>query len=107
MQQKSIRFYDSLGQDGMFYMKNLMRYLQDEHQNKKGFPLPTSNEWRLENIVSPLQTNAVDCGVFVCMFITFLALDCPLTFGQQDMALCRNLIALAIWKEIVRYKHRV
>jgi len=45
---------------------------------------------------SPKQTNAYDCGVFLCMTITHLAMRSPLTFTQQDMPHYRQHIARRI-----------
>ena len=45
---------------------------------------------------SPKQGNAYDCGVFLCMTITHLALEAPLTLSQLDMPLYRQHIAKRI-----------
>ena len=39
------------------------------------------------------QSNTYDCGVFLCMAITYVALKAPLTFTQDDMSQCRQHIA--------------
>jgi Ulp1 family protease len=47
MAKKKIYMYDSLGSSGEKYLKSLFRYIQDEHQTKKGTPLPDIDEWEL------------------------------------------------------------
>ena len=45
---------------------------------------------------TPTQRNAYDCGVFLCMTITYSALQAPLNFTQDDMSQCRQHIAQRI-----------
>jgi sentrin-specific protease 1 len=47
IQEKRIQFYDSMGDDGMMYLEALFQYVKDEHQDKKGSPLPDQDQWRL------------------------------------------------------------
>jgi sentrin-specific protease 1 len=47
MQDKRIQMYDSMGSNGMHYLESLLQYVKDEHQAKKGTPLPDAHEWRL------------------------------------------------------------
>jgi len=98
MQEKRIQFYDSMGGSGMNYLEDLLRYLQDEHQDKKKCPLPDLDQWELVTCTpdTPRQRNCYDCGVFTCMFCDFLSKDCPLVFGQDHVTQCRQRIALAI-----------
>jgi sentrin-specific protease 1 len=44
---KRIHIYDSMGSDGTMYLESILRYLQDEHQDKKGTPLPDIDQWEL------------------------------------------------------------
>jgi len=37
---RAIRYYDSMGGTGAPYLKAMLKYLKDEHQTKKGGPLP-------------------------------------------------------------------
>jgi Ulp1 protease family, C-terminal catalytic domain len=98
MKEKRIQFYDSFGGSGESYLEDLFQYLQDEHIDKKGYPLPDADKWKLVPCTrdTPHQKNGFDCGVFTCMFIDFLAKDCPLVFGQDHITQCRNRIALSI-----------
>ena len=59
MQEKRIQLYDSMGSNGMHYLQSLFQYIKDEHQAKKGTPLPDAQEWRLVSCESatPRQRN--------------------------------------------------
>ena len=98
MLEKRIQFYDSMGGPGLSYLQDILRYLQDEHQDKKKCPMPDVDEWELATCTSdtPRQCNCFDCGVFTCMFCDFLSRDCPLVFGQDHVTQCRQRIALSI-----------
>ena len=102
MSEKRIQFYDSCRNlsDDKRYLKGLMQYLKDEHFDKKGCPLPDEDEWELVECTldTPQQHNGFDCAVFLCMFCDFLSIDCPLTFSQEHINRCRELIALSIMK---------
>jgi Ulp1 family protease len=47
MQEKTIRFYDSMGSAGLEDMKCIFRYIKDEHMDKKKSPLPDADSWKL------------------------------------------------------------
>ena len=125
MQQKRLQYFDSMGGDGMQYLSVLLRYLQDEHQDKKKEPLPDADDWELVPsskdtpqqrngtydgtvqmpalpirrtllIVSSLHSTGYDCGVFTCMFADFISKDCPLVFDQRHITQCRERIAVSI-----------
>ena len=91
-------FCPEQGGDGMHYLENIKRYIEDEHMDKKKTPLSCSDEWNLVpcQMNTPRQKNGYDCGVFTCMFADFLSKDCPLVFGQDHVNQCRNRIALSI-----------
>lgn len=99
MKEKRIQYYDSFGGNGEKYVRDLFRYLQDEHRDKKKCDLPEADSWTLvfrSVDDTPRQRNGVDCGVFVCMFADFLAQNYPLCFSQDDLPRCRERVALAI-----------
>ena len=100
IKEKRIQMYDSLGSRGMHYLKCLFQYLQDEHMDKKGAPLPDINEWKLVVCQpgTPCQRNGFDCGVFTCMFADFLSRDWPLVFTQEHITQYRERIALFIMR---------
>jgi hypothetical protein len=99
LQERRIQFYDSMGGDGMYYMKALLQYLKDEWASmNNGQELPNSTEWRLVSCTSdtPQQKNGFDCGVFTCMFADFLSMGRSLSFTQDHVTRCRERIALSI-----------
>jgi hypothetical protein len=57
--EKRIQVYDSMGSGGSFYLDTIFRYLQDEHKDKKGGPLPDIDQWQLVTTTSdtPRQRN--------------------------------------------------
>jgi sentrin-specific protease 1 len=60
MQEKRIQFYDSLGADGKDYLRHLLRYLKDDHKDKKNVPLPDPKSWKLvscDRETTPQQPN--------------------------------------------------
>jgi Ulp1 family protease len=61
---KTITYYDSLGNPGWNHLTRIHRYLQDEHDNTYGTPLPPGWTTTPTPESTPLQTNGYDCGVF-------------------------------------------
>jgi hypothetical protein len=57
--EKRIQIYDSMGAGGSYYLDSIFRYLQDEHKDKKGSPLPDIDDWQLVPTTSdaPRQRN--------------------------------------------------
>jgi sentrin-specific protease 1 len=100
MQARSIQFYDSLGGNGMTWVEGIFQYIQDEHMDKKKFPLPDRDTWRLIPCQAncPQQDNGYDCGVFTCAFADYLSLDKEPNFGQSHVTELRHRIALSIIK---------
>ena len=100
IQQRKIQFFDSMGDSGMEYLKHILHYLKDEHESKKGTPLPDEESWELVPCLPdvPRQRNGYDCGVFTCMFADFISKDSPLVFNQSHVTQCRERIALSILK---------
>ena len=94
MQEKRIQIYDSYNSPGIIYLNNLIEYLKCEYQDKKN----AIGNWKNWNLVScqddtPSQTNSYDCGVFVCMYIQFIADNRELNFNQDDVSSYRKFIA--------------
>jgi Ulp1 family protease len=106
MLDKTIDVLDSLGNSGIHYQMTLLRYLQDEHMDQKGGPLPDLESWRLipPRETTPQQQNLNDCGVFVCQFAAAVLFDweelsCnPVRVWSsfRGVLSCRILIASAI-----------
>lgn len=99
-EEKSIKYYDSLGGRNFKCLKLILQYLVFEHfhKKKKEF-LP--NGWSLKNMTTqcPQQSNLWDCGVFVCTFAEYLARDEHFNFSQKDMSKFRKKIKLEIKKK--------
>ena len=54
-------------------------------------------EWKLiSRTHNPMQTNTLDCGVFVILFMDLLMLGVPLVFGSADISLIRRKLTLEI-----------
>jgi sentrin-specific protease 1 len=99
MEQKKIKYYDSLRFDNVTrhgcrhkikmhedILQVLRDYLQNKHIKDKHEDFP--NEWKLCTICKVPQqdkTNTTDCGVFVCMYCNFILNDCKLDFSQNDI----------------------
>lgn len=100
MEEKKIQYYDSMGGTEWNTLEGLLRYLKDDHQAKKGCPLPDADQWELVGCTedTPQQRNGYDCGVFTCMFCDFISKDCALAFTQDHVNQCRERIALSIMK---------
>ncbi len=99
MEQKKIKYYDSLHFDNVTRhgcrhkikmqedtLQVLRDYLQNEHMKDKHKDLP--NEWKLHTMCKVPQQdkrNTTGCGVFVCMYCNFILNDCKLDFSQNDI----------------------
>lgn len=90
---RSIKYYDSLGGRNFMCLKIILKYLILEFKDKKEDEF-NANGWLLMNVSKcPKQDNLWDCGVFVCMFAEHLARGAPLNFSQSDMHKFREQIA--------------
>jgi hypothetical protein len=68
MQEHRIEFYDSMSfGGGMLYLQFLMQYIRDEHQQKKGIPLPDEGSWTL--IPCQMETPQQENGKFHRSFV--------------------------------------
>ena len=56
---------------------------------------PHPSGWRLVDTQpnTPQQIGIVDCGVFVCLAVSFLSEGLPLTYTQRDIPRVRRMIA--------------
>jgi len=61
---------DSMCNEGVEILQSTMSYLKDEHLRLFNSSLPRINTWTLKSWGAsiPQQSNAFDCGVFVCIF---------------------------------------
>ena len=110
--EKTISYYDSMGggrvnmgcchalyEPPSHHMDRVLQYLQREHEDKKGSPLPSvwtcnpvgeSNDVHLQDGQIPQQENTYDCGVFLCKFADCISRGLPFSFSQRDMPEMRN-----------------
>ena len=100
MKKKIIWNLDSLGSSDKDFCEIMLKWLQDEHFDKKKSVLPI-NDWTIKGPPAdlPRQNNGVDCGVFLCMFAYFLSQGrIPTTkdFSQKEMPHIRKLVTLWI-----------
>jgi len=91
MQEKKVVIYDSLPvEDGREdYLTDILQYLKDEHKHKHGLDLPNVDNWTTVpcpkgNAIAPLQGPTNDCGVFLCLFMDLILLNCPAMVLSQD-----------------------
>ncbi|GBE61518.1 Ulp1 protease C-terminal catalytic domain-containing protein [Babesia ovata] len=89
-QSRRIMIFDSLGGYHSLFFRNMRRWLQDEHLNKKKVPIEDINEWEhspayAAEVGAPRQNNGHDCGVFLCLYAECISVGKPFDFSQQDI----------------------
>ena len=105
VQHKVIRYFDSMNGQGYDYLNATLRYLKDEHVDKKKTPLDTDG-WTLLPTTpdTPQQQNGYDCGVFATFFAHFMSLDgTEPDFDQSNINLLRRRLLLSILDKNVPY----
>ena len=88
LQKKRFEYFDSLGGEDHECLDSLAQYLRDEFQNKRAEDRPDILDWARvfpKNI--PQQRNGIDCGVFLSMFASHLAVEAEL--AEMDMNVYR------------------
>ncbi|XP_059615590.1 sentrin-specific protease-like [Phlebotomus argentipes] len=96
LKNKTIRYYDSMGQPNMRILDALEQYLKSESLDKKQRPFDMSG-WQKECIANaPRQMNGSDCGVFSCMFAEYITRNSEITFTQNDMPYFRQKMIVEI-----------
>eukprot|EP01056_Protomagalhaensia_sp_Gyna25_P002051 Protomagalhaensia_sp_Gyna_25__2050@NODE_20_length_7955_cov_303_925088_g13_i0_p2_GENE_NODE_20_length_7955_cov_303_925088_g13_i0NODE_20_length_7955_cov_303_925088_g13_i0_p2_ORF_typecomplete_len492_score69_42Peptidase_C48/PF02902_19/1e04Peptidase_C48/PF02902_19/8_8e39Acetyltransf_14/PF03421_16/0_11Peptidase_C57/PF03290_13/1_3e03Peptidase_C57/PF03290_13/0_4Peptidase_C57/PF03290_13/2e03_NODE_20_length_7955_cov_303_925088_g13_i057517226 len=134
LRSKLVFFFDSLGSDAdSQFFPTILQYLDDEHLDKKGSPLPDKESWifggnnyshsRLvptkmashfrifsspetttTHVEIPQQTNGSDCGVFACQYAEALGTArFPFPFSAQDIPTRRKRMALEILKGAIMF----
>ncbi|BGP13228.1 hypothetical protein JCM10213v2_001147 [Rhodosporidiobolus nylandii] len=95
--QKRIEYYDSLGPPRDSVYRNLRRWLEKEHLNRKKTEIDLSDWENYWDEDRPEQQNTHDCGVFTCMFMECLSREVEgFDFTQDNMPYLRNKLALII-----------
>ena len=101
LKKKGVYFYDSMGSDKDDILKVLLKYLEQEHMDKKKAPFDTSDFTR-ENVKDiPRQMNGSDCGMFTLKYAEYLSRNASITFTQEDMPYFRRRMVYEIVKNNV------
>ncbi|GAA6008627.1 hypothetical protein JCM11491_003374 [Sporobolomyces phaffii] len=96
---KRFEYYDSLGNRMQKAHTLLRKWLQEEHEAKKGSPLDLSDWEDYWDPNVPQQDNCNDCGVFTCAFMESLSREVDgFDFDQNQMPYLRQKIAFEIDK---------
>ncbi|XP_055712966.1 sentrin-specific protease 1-like isoform X2 [Phlebotomus papatasi] len=96
LKNRTIRYYDSMGQPNMRILDALEQYLKSESMDKKQRPFDMSG-WEKECMAdAPRQMNGSDCGVFSCMFAEYITRNCEISFSQSDMPYFRQKMIVEI-----------
>ena len=96
MARKELSYLDSLQGPPGDMLDNLLRWLRDEHQNKKGAALDTSDWTLVSRDDIPEQKNLVDCGMFMLKNADCLLRGAPLDFTQDHMPDLRKRAVLEL-----------
>jgi len=106
VQQKRIRYYDSMAGAGDKYLQALLRYISDESKAKRQKEI-NPEEWELVRCThnnTSQQENGVDCGVYTTMFADFVTDDlCVMSLPQKDIHDYRKKICYSILKGELLY----
>ncbi|XP_060130586.1 sentrin-specific protease 2 isoform X3 [Zootoca vivipara] len=98
MRIETIKYFDSMGQDGHVICKRLLHFLQEESKAKRNMVIEASS-WTLYSVEPheiPQQLNGSDCGMFVCKYADFISRDKPIAFTQRHMPYYRKRMAWEI-----------
>ena len=96
MARKELSYLDSLQGQPCGILDKLLRWLRDEHQNKKRTALDTSDWTLVSRDGIPKQKNLVDCGMFMLKNADCLLRGAPLDFTQDHMPDLRKRAVLEL-----------
>ncbi|XP_035239550.1 sentrin-specific protease 1 [Anguilla anguilla] len=99
--KKRVTYFDSMGGINDEACRVLLKYLEQESQDKKGKQLDTS-DWVLQSMKRseiPQQMNGSDCGMFTCKYAEYITKDRPITFTQKHMPYFRRRM---VWEILNR-----
>lgn len=99
LKNKTVSVYDSLGGNHDHTLTLFLRYLEQEHLDKKKTPFDTSDWQKRTPKDIPRQGNMSDCGAFTCTFAERLSRHKPFNFSQHDMETIRRRMALNIYNK--------
>lgn len=92
IRRETIKYFDSMGQNGYRICKRLLQYLQEESNVKRNLDINPSS-WMLYSVKPheiPQQLNGSDCGMFACKYADFISRDEPIAFTQHHMPYFRK-----------------
>lgn len=92
LKQEKLEYYDSLqlGDTGQI-LEHLRRWLKDRIEGSESKPkLDPDHLTKDIHTDIPLQTNAIDCGVFTCQYANSLARGSTLEFRQSQIPAMRR-----------------
>lgn len=93
LNQKSIKYYDSMGAPNNHVLNQIEVFL------KTKFADLDASDWHKENVANiPQQQNNSDCGIFCCMFAEFISRRREITFSQKHMIYFRKRMILEIFE---------
>lgn len=97
-EKKKLEYWDAMGHSGKFFLEHLRQYLIDEVEDTfkdsmkaRAMQADIAN-WPSSGGLGPRQDNDKDCGVFACQTTSFLALDLPVTYSQDNILDLRCLM---------------
>ncbi|XP_061492516.1 sentrin-specific protease 2 [Rhineura floridana] len=92
MRRETIKYFDSMGQNGHMICNSLLQFLQEESKAKRNLDVNASS-WTLYSVKPheiPQQLNVSDCGMFACKYADFISRDKPIAFTQYHMPYYRK-----------------
>jgi len=100
MRARTATYLDSLGASGADACATVLRWVADEHADKKGAALDMRG-WRVFGTPAtlPRQRNGIDCGAFLCLNLYYALQGCFPTeedYSQAQMDQLRAAIGLTI-----------
>lgn len=99
--KKSVVYFDSMGGNNDEACRILLKYLEQESEDKRGRDFDTSG-WILQSKKRneiPQQMNGSDCGMFTCKYAEYITKDKPITFTQKHMPYFRRRM---VWEILNR-----
>ena len=103
LRKRRLTVYDPTGTRDKYtnQLEALREYLRLEADRERNVEILESiGSWRRENYTdAPRHKNAVDRGVFICMYADCICAREPLDFEAADMNTCRDRIAYNIRRE--------
>ncbi|XP_017106587.2 sentrin-specific protease 1-like [Drosophila bipectinata] len=100
LRDRTLKYYDSMGNPNQPVLNILESYLKSESLDKRKQPFDTEC-FRIESVPAeklPQQRNLDDCGVFCCMYAEYISRDQEISFSQENMSYFRKKMVLDVCK---------